>query len=461
MFIHRLLLVLGVAVMLQAPPAFSQSHKDKAADNVAAPERAGIFSGGIRSFVMSTTNRGSLKDWWSWALGGNLGYQSPRLYGISLGARGYVTTQALGNALSLDQNTGRASRYEWGLYDLGAQKRTETALLGQAYLDLDAGGHHLWLGRRSLKSPLVNPQDGRMIPTLVQGAWYENTQLTWLKAQLGYLSHIAPRGGSTFLRIEDSIGLYPVGRSTSGAPSDYKNHLSSQGLTIFALSHSSKHFDANVYNYAALGLFNALYVDASYKGQLAGAAVQLAGQAIWERRLADGGSSHAEQRYFEDKQAQVYGVRAELRPETSWTLSLSYNRITAHGRFLFPREWGREPLYTFQKRERSEGAGDQHAIAASVRKKMPLFGGHLTGTLSQGAYLRPDARSFALNKYALPSLYQWNAELNYQAGGALDGVSADFLVAYKVALDDVRDNAALVQNKVDMINWNFVVEYSF
>ena len=56
-----------------------------------------------------------------------------------------------------------------------------------------------------------------------------------------------------------------------------------------------------------------------------------------------------------------------------WETTLNYNRITTHGRYLMPREWGRDPFFTFFPRERNEGLGDVHAIVGKLNYKIPAL----------------------------------------------------------------------------------------
>jgi hypothetical protein len=61
----------------------------------------------------------------------------------------------------------------------------------------------------------------------------------------------------------------------------------------------------------------------------------------------------------------------------------------------------------------------------------------------------------------MPPLLQTNWETSYRFGGALSGLSAELLVVYKAPLEDNLDNPVFRLNKVDMMNWNFVVDYVF
>ncbi len=422
----------------------------------------GKFTGQVRNFFMATTNFGKLKDWYAWSTGGNLGYQSARFHGLGFGAKLYASVGVVGNTNEVDPSTGKGSRYEVGFFDFTERDNREIALVGEAYLDYERDGHLLWLGRHKLKSPLFNPQDGRMIPTLAQGIWYKNTALKGISAQAGFLSHVAPRSAKGWLSIEDSFGIYPRGRNRDGTPSGYSQNTSSKGLFIGHLGYKNQLIELNGWNYLTENVFNALYSEFYVRPQFAGIDWSYGIQYVGESRLNDGGNADPSLSYFQDAQSHAYGAQLRGTTQSKWTMSLNYNRITGHGRFLFPREWGRESLFVFQKRERSEGSGSLHALMGELGKTWKLKDrGKLSSKIGYGHYYRTDPQQASLNKYAFPSLYHANWDTFYHFSGPLKGLVAELLITYKGSLGNDHNNPAFIQNKVDMINWNFALNYNF
>jgi hypothetical protein len=78
-----------------------------------------------------------------------------------------------------------------------------------------------------------------------------------------------------------------------------------------------------------------------------------------------------------------------------------------------------------------------------------------------GYYRLPDVRDFRLNKYGFPSYVQANIDLRYQFAGALKGLYAQFLLVAKKRIGEDYGNPRYVLNKVNMILYNFIVNYSF
>lgn len=123
-----------------------------------------------------------------------------------------------------------------------------------------------------------------------------------------------------------------------------------------------------------------------------------------------------------------------------------------------PREWGREPFYTFMPRERNEGFGDLTALTLNTyfkpRKNIKL-------ELSGGYYRLPDVKNFALNKYGMPTYSQLNLGLTYQFTQYLKGLNILLLVVRKDDLGQTYDNDRYIINKVNLTHLNLIVNYNY
>ncbi len=89
-------------------------------------------------------------------------------------------------------------------------------------------------------------------------------------------------------------------------------------------------------------------------------------QLFRQDAISDGGNADAKKTYITPGSKSM---GASFRIAHEWlrtSFNINYTRITADGRFLMPREWGKEPFYTFIPRERNEGTGDVHALAAGI-----------------------------------------------------------------------------------------------
>jgi hypothetical protein len=123
-----------------------------------------------------------------------------------------------------------------------------------------------------------------------------------------------------------------------------------------------------------------------------------------------------------------------------------------------PREWGRDPFFTFMARERNEGLGDVHAFVAK-------FQGNSQNNFKVGVgagYIKtPDVRQAALNKYGMPSYVQFNGDVRYKFKGYLKGLESQFLIASKLLEGNTYENSRYIINKVNVVNYNLVLNYYF
>ncbi len=183
-------------------------------------------------------------------------------------------------------------------------------------------------------------------------------------------------------------------------------------------------------------------------------------QGIMQQALAEGGNADVQKTYMQkDSRSYTYGARLELNKDRLGMLQVNYNRITPHGRYLMPREWGRDPFFTFMPRERNEGYANVHAVTAVAGKTYGKSG--FKSDVSYGRFYLADVKDAALNKYAMPSYWQFNADLRYKAHGFFKGFELQLLYVYKGQLKDNFKNNRYVFNRVDMSLYNFVINYHF
>ena len=226
------------------------------------------------------------------------------------------------------------------------------------------------VGRQGFFSPFMNGQDGRMIPTLFEGAFYKYEEKDKLKFQLGAINRIAPRSYNGFENIGQTLGIYPVGRNTDGQGSEYSKNSSSDYVGLV-------NFDYQLNNLKNSGL-------------------SVAFEWLLQNRVGDGGNADPALQYVQNKTAQIFGAQIS-HSIPNGKISLGYDHITGQGRFLFPREWGREFLFSFQKRERSEGFGDNHAMVLYYHQNLKFSDQKLKSILSVGHQWRPSVTEPNLN----------------------------------------------------------------
>ena len=422
----------------------------------------GKISGLWRNFVMFTDNESTLMDFGTWATGLHLNYKTLPWKGFSASA-GFSSVGSIWNyhLTQKDPQTNQPSRYEIGLYDMAnPENHKAIVLMTELALQYQYKNWKSTFGKQLIKTPFINPQDGRMVPTLVEGLYIQKNEKSW-SMELGYLYQIAPRGVSKWYTVARSIGVYPQGVQPNGKPSQYAGNIHSNGLGLIGLQTKLlknlliKTHDLWVDNVMNSILFQAdwTHQDSSSKNLWS-----FSLQMIRQDGIGNGGNIDPSKQYFpKGGKSMTYGGQI-LWGLRNMSISFSYNRITSLGRFLLPREWGIEPFFTFLSRERSDGFADVHAYAMKS-----LFIPKNTLKISlQTAYVNlPDVKDFQKNKYGFPAYGQTNLEIKFSPNNFFKSLELVALLVYKHNLGETYGEKRYIINRTNMFQWNGIINYKF
>lgn len=445
----------------------------------------GKVSGQIRAFMMTEDYQEPLHDYEALALGGKLLYTTPKINHFEATIGAYTTHFIIDNISS--QNTeplasNKNSRYVVGLVDSTDYDRSHLSNIGEAYVRYSRDKNSITAGRMKLDTPFVNPQDGRMIPTFEQGIWGVASLGEMWSLQAGYINAFWNRNTPKWKSVEDSLGYgYEMGNSAikgAAVAGNYYGNTTTNGLYIANIRYETNNkLRLDLWDYYLENIFNLGYAEALYSHPLGEAELSYGLQYIHQRQSGDGGNSEdnvagasnalkAKSYMQEGEKSTTYGLKSSLKYQQS-KFTLAYNQTTDEGRFLFPREWGKEPLYTFQKRERSDGSGNCHAWLAILEHNFAQQGiNGLDMAVGYGEYVKTDAKEWVYNKYGLPSYAQWNIDIFYRFTGALKGLKAEYLVARKVARGETYQVAGtseynFIFRKNGLTQQNFILNYDF
>lgn len=423
----------------------------------------GTVNGHFRYFFMATDNSHKMRDYIANAAGGGIRFETAKFHGFQFAVSGFyifnIGSPGLGKTDSL---TGQPNRYEVALFDVeDPENKSDIDRLEELYIRYNWKQSHIIFGKHLINTPFINLQDGRMRPTGVEGIYLELNEGKRFKVEAAWLYAISPRGTTEWYDVGESIGVYPVGVNESGLKSDYKDNLESKGIFMiggqFAASKRTKlHF----WNLYTENIFNSALLQTEHTIPLNDKnSFTASAQVIRQDAVNHGGHRDPEKTYMpKGSQSLSFGARAAYKTG-KWDASLNYTRITKDGRYLMPREWGRDPFFTFMPRERNEGLGDLHAITLNGIYKWKKSG--LKTGLTAGYFDLPDVSNYRLNKYGMPSYVQVNLDVRYPFKGFLKGMEAQLLVASKFRTTSGLPALKYVFNKVDVINYNFVLNYHF
>ena len=445
-----------------------QTYKGKSAQtsdttSILAAFKRGHVNGHFRYYFMSTQNEPGLTDYFAHAAGGGLRFETAGFHGFRFAVSGFYTFNIGSSDLGKpDAATGQVNRYEIALFDVeDPYNKKDLDRLEEFYLKYNYQKSFIVYGRQLINTPFINLQDGRMRPTGVEGVWLELNEIPKTKIEGGWLSAVSPRGTTHWFNTAASVGIYPAGVTASGSKSQYRNNLQSKGIFMLGVQvQTGKYIEWQVWNLLAENIFNSAMLQADIRFPLKNnSKFFAAAQFVRQDALKNGGNADAEKAYFEKGgRAAAFGAKAGWK-NNRWETSINMNRITKTGRYLMPREWGREPFFTFLPRERNEGFADVTAVMAKAGYQLPKQ--RLNTSLAAGYYRLPDIKNYRFNKYGLPSYLQINADVRYTFSKMFSGLEAQLLVAGKIKKGDTGNNKRYEINKVNVTIYNFVLNYHF
>ncbi len=443
----------------EAPKLWGKSQKAVDSSNLLFRFQMGTMHGHLRTFYSSTANKNSSIEY-AQAIGGGIQFISKPLYNFHVGVSGFFVYDAFSSDLSKPHPLSNSfNRYELGLFDItDPANKTDIDRLEELYIQYQKNKLTVTIGKQLLNTPFINLQDGRMRPTEVQGFWgqYQHHKN---KFYGGWLNRFSPRSTVEWYKTGESIGIYSVGVNIDGKKSGYKNELESKGVALIGAEIAMhKNYQLQLWNQYVDHIFNSslLQID---KAPNSNAPLYYGIQLIQQNVVKDGGNEAIEKTYFNPNQSSfVFGARIG-KNIGHWDHSFNFTRITKQGRYLMPREWGRDPFYTFLLGERNEGMGDLNAYVFKTKYTTPSL--PLKINLGVGYYDLADVKDFAMNKYGFPAYMQYNIDARYAFSGFWKGWEAQVIYFYKDAVGETYNDPRYYINKVDMSHFNFILNFHF
>lgn len=423
--------------------------------------KSGTFEFHLRSFFMGTVNQGPLTDYSTWGTGAGLGFFSPRWKGLGIGFSGFfVFRHYENNITSLDPITGMSNRYEILLFDVHhPENHKDMDRLEEFYISYETPGVSAWFGRHHFESPLLNASDNRLRPNLFSGVSLEwnKDKFTWKSA---WFTHVISRGSLEWVPVEESFGFYATGRNPLGGDENYHHHIHSKGIGALGLEWTEAAWKAKSWTYLSEGVFAISLLQAEGEADLGlGPNLVWGVQGFRESAVGNGGNPETKYAYIlPDEKSSAVGLRAGLKwPHSKWTVN--YLGISNQGRFLFPREWGREQFFASLPRERFEGLGGVHAIMTQYERQ--IVDDRLRVAIGASHVKTPDIHNVELNKYGIPSYLHFSGLADYRFQGFFQGLDLQLLVVAKKETYQREIPLEYVINRVDMMNFNLILDYRF
>ena len=414
-----------------------------------------------RTFLMSTLNEGALKDDYALASGAGIGVLTQPVYGLQAGISGFFIYNLWSSDIAKpDSLTNSANRYELGLFDVeNPDNKNDLDRLEELYIKYNLSKSAITVGKININTPFINPQDGRMRPTIAEGVWLNINESKKIGVNGGWIWDVSPRSTVHWFTLANSMGINPSGVNTDGSRSEYHDNILSSGMAIANIYYKpTENLKINLWNGLLDNVMNTAMIEINTNQKLGEDLKTYQGIIyLHQNSINHGGNIDQRKTYFnEGAQSNVISAQVGVKNKKHNT-SFNYTHITGDGRYLMPREWGREPFYTFLPRERNEGLGNVHAMVAKT--SLSFFDNKFKTGIGYGYYLLPDVKNYRLNKYGLPSYQQLNLDASYNFSNFLKGLELRVLVVGKMQEGNDYDNLKYIYNKVNLVNFNFILDF--
>lgn len=463
LFFVLLLSILAINVSAENKKDEPQQESKTDSNKLSYFFKNGEFGGHARFASFYTNNSKNLRDSYAMGVGMGIDFESAKFYGFQMGISGFFIYNILSSDLSaLDSLTNQPNRYEVGLFDIeNPSNKHDLDRLEDLYLKYTYKKSSVKFGKQHLKTPFINLQDGRMRPSLVDGITLNFNEIKNFEIEAGYIISISPRSTVKWYSIEESMAVYATGINSFGKPSNYKGNIDSRYIAYWGIAYKfNKNLKLNLHQQHVENIMNTSMAEVDYLINVNSRdKINLSAMYIHQAKVNNGGNDSASKTYFEGQyQSNIISTRLGYL-STRNKFYLNYTRITDDGKYLMPREWGRDPFYTFMARERNEGLADVHAL--TFNHKTDLIKNKLASDWGLGYYDLPDVKEYSKNKYGLPSYVQLNIDLKYKFDKFLEGLTLDFIYVQKFKNANTYNNDKYIINKVDLTLFNIIANYRF
>lgn len=423
-------------------------------------KQKGSWSGAVTTRYMQTSNKGGLEDFSILTSYGKIGYHLKLRDWLKFGVSGNgLVHYGTGGIDKRDQTTGSGPIYESNLWNSRLMSGSTEFNLPEFYLDFKFDAHLIRLGRFIEDTPTINGE-GWPFPNALKGLWYKYQPVEGFNAEVAFIDRISSRFNGEFENVGNTLGTGGIGVGIDGNSSQYWNVTLSDYVAIAKLGYQfSGGLDLALWNYYTDNISNTIFTEAKFDLGT-DKDWHVSGQFIYQSKVGDGGNNSFVLQYMVDESASGFGFMVKKDISKS-ALSLAFTRIGNEGRLLLPREWGKEPFYTFQRRTRVEGFSDVTAVMLKWENSFEKENYTLSAFSSFGYHSLPDPADAFKNKYQVPSTAHMDGSIKYTPKKKLSGFSAELYLAGRFLVGEKVSNPAYLINRADFFHSDLILSYIF
>lgn len=420
--------------------------------------------GHARNYFMATVNDGDLYDYWTNAMGGAIGFESPIYHGFQMGVQGIFTFQTFSSDLNkVDSTVMKSANWEKELYDIHRPYvKSDLDRLEAFYLKFHFGNSFLSYGKMNInKGPLLLSRDGRMKPFVYRGFWSEIREVKDNAFTLGWIHGVSSRGTTEWVSINEAIGSLNNGYLPDDSKAKYHESAHTKGIGVFGVENESiENFKVQYWGYFFHHLFFMNWVQMDYERKNWFSGVQFVLQTPTKKQ----GELSYEKRYMQPDEKGIvlnpmFGVQTT---DKQVKLSVAYLRSFDKGRFLFPRELGRENFYVSQPRSWVDGFGNTNMYMLRVTYQPAKKGWHNFVLDTRLNYVDdPGLNNLRFNKYNVINYYQATVDIRYKFTKWLKGLEMQLLYIARYTPDTDNADPVDIFYRTNFHHINFITNIKF
>ncbi|MFP9100786.1 hypothetical protein ACLI09_17200 [Flavobacterium sp. RHBU_24] len=387
----------------------------------------GKVQGHVRNYFMTTDNHG-LSNYYANATGGLISYTRNEFKGLELGVSGLFNFKTFGdNMNAVDPVTGKSSKWERELFDLSDPVNYYNLYRLEAlYLKYRYKQSYISVGRLPLEyHPLINNSDGRMQDFAFQGINSVVAIDSSLSVNFTVLNRVSPRAVPKWYSPNEAIGLLNDGYLSDGTKADYSGLTHANAIAYIGIEKTVVKLKLNFWDTHIDKLLNTIWAEALYSSGLFSAGFQYS----YQMPCANQKNVPYANRYVQPgEHGQVASTMVKFKT-TRFEAVIAFTAAFNTGRYLFPRELGRDQFYTSMPRSRIEGLGNSNIVRVGLKHTFPAQ--QLTAGVDATAVNGPGVRNYSLNKYGFDDYHQINSIIHYSFKGFFKGLNVILLYIWK------------------------------
>jgi hypothetical protein len=224
----------------------------------------GKTSGEIRAFYINRDDNTKADNQIGTAIGGHLKFETADYKGLSFGTAFYTTNRVL-SILEKDAVGPNTTLFE--------NDGTSYSILGEAYVQYKTGNTVFKVGRQKLDTPLAGSDDARMLPSLFEAYVAMNSDI---KNTTLVAAHVTKFAAGSFANAYNGgiVGATAGYSAVAGNTALYQGEFTDMGtwavgqdtagVTTVGAIYKDGGLKAQVWDYYAHDILNAIYADASF-----------------------------------------------------------------------------------------------------------------------------------------------------------------------------------------------------